>query len=139
MKRLFTVITGQDGRARIGTISWPPERFQSIAQEPKAKSTRERAPPHHPKAVTLVLVTRGSHTIFAAGDGNQEQWVELDQGDWILFLDFLPGNPPPGNLRFSYSGHWSEAGISGATLLPHFVQGDIPPLEEMDWREGTDS
>ena len=134
MKRLLCVVTRDDGRAAIGTIPHQPTDLQIDSLQLKTKSAHERADPHHPQSPILLKVLEGSHTIYAAGDGRTEQSVELEADDYILFVDFAPPKRPNDNLRFSYTGHWSQAGMWGATLEPHEVHG--LDLNTLEWTPG---
>ena len=58
----------------------------------------------------------------------------LEADDYILFVDFAPPKRPNDNLRFSYTGHWSQAGMWGATLEPHEVHG--LDLNTLEWTPG---
>ena len=134
MNKLLCVVTGKDGRAAIGTIPLDRKDLNLHTLGQRNKSPHERADPHHPQSPILLAVRDGSHTIYAAGDGRTEQSIELEVDDYILFVDFAPLKRPNDNLRFSYTGHWSQAGMWGATLEPHEVHG--LDLNTLEWTPG---
>ena len=124
------------GTAKFGTVEYNAKLFlppdPEVQKEPDAV-----ADPHHPDAAVLITVTRGRHTIVVpARDGRSEEACVLNEGDRILFLDFRPAAPPAENARFRYSGHWSQAGHEGATLLPRRAKTPRPDLDALKWTDG---
>ena len=125
MSRVYAVRNIASGRAEIGTVEFDIDKASLEWGDRARKEPHASSDPHHPNQAMLVKVAEGSHTIFAAGEGRSEVSVELVAGDYILFTDVKPEKGPSDNLRFCYTGHWSQAGPGGAMLEPAIVQGQV--------------
>lgn len=144
---IHVVTTSETGRAALGTIRVSgPEHFKTTAQASGAKGSGERADPHHPESAgfnpdgrpILLTITKGSHTIYVANDGRTEGKITLSEGDQILFMDFNNGKSPNDNLRFLYTGHWSEPGAAGVEMVPAIVHDEVD-LTALDYQSYSSS